>query len=162
MIVCQRFKPGEWGYCDAMHPPFEPKPPLPADTPVVADHLSDLVGLGPATLADIDSRGLRTDADLLRVADLLRRRNDGTIALEPRVRRRVSNQYVDRLLDDALAFIDQSTPSPGYFHATYNLRGRKHGGACSIEGIKPPSHYPRPLLDALADLRGNHVITNIR
>jgi len=144
-----------------MSTPFEPKPSLPADTPVVEEHLSDLLGLGPASLADLDTPEHRTDPGPLQVADLLRKRNDGTIALEPHVRRRVSNQYVDRLLYDALAFLKQPTASPGYFHPSHNLRGRQHGGACGLEAIKPAHHFPRALLDALADLRGDYIITNI-
>lgn len=130
-------------------------------TPVVEDHLDNLVGLGPASLDDLRRRRLRKDLCPLRVADLLRERNDGTIALVPCVRRCISNRYVDRFLDDALALMDDPTATPGYFNAPYNIRGRQHGGACGIEGIRPSHHYPRPLLDGLADLRGEYVVTNI-
>lgn len=150
------------GVMDApMHYPIETKHDSSASTPVVEEHLSDLVGLGPVSLDGLYRRGLRDDSDPLRVADLLRQRNNGTIALEPVVRRHVSNRYIDRLLDDALALLDDLSATPGYFHAPYNLRGRQHGGACGVEGIKPTQHYPCALLDALADLRGEDVITNI-
>ncbi|WP_312908211.1 DUF6891 domain-containing protein [Natronosalvus caseinilyticus] len=131
------------------------------DSPTVEDHLTDLVGLGATSLADLNHRGFHNGSEPLRVADILRERNDGTIALEPHVRRHASNRYVDRLLDDALALLADQSTNRGYFYAPYNLRGRQHGGACGIEAIKPAHHYPRALLDALADLRGEYVITNI-
>lgn len=144
-----------------MYNPFETKLDSSASTPVVEEHLNDLFGLGPAIFNDLDHRGLQDNSNPLRVADLLRERNDGTIALEPRVRQRVSNRYVDELLNDALALLDDPSTTPGYFHASHNLRGRQYNGNCDIEGIKPSHYYPRPLLDALADLRGEYVITNI-
>lgn len=52
------------------------------DTPVVEEHLDDLVGLGPATLDALPTRDLENGPGPLRVADLLRKRNDGTIALK--------------------------------------------------------------------------------
>lgn len=144
-----------------MYNPPETKFDSSDHTPVVEEHLDDLVGLGSASLDDLLSCRLREDPGPLRVADLLRERNDGTIALVPRVRRLISNRYVDRLLDDALVLMDDPSVTPGYFNAPYNLRGRQHGGACGIESVKPSHHYPRPLLDVLADLRGEFVITSI-
>lgn len=144
-----------------MYNPLETEFDSSDSTPIVEEHLDDLIGLGPASLDKLYRYRLRDDSGPLRVADLLRERNDGTTALEPRVRRFISNRYVDRLLDDALDLMEDSSVTPGYFNAPYNLRGRQHGGACGIEGIRPSNHYPRPLLDALADLRGEYVVTNI-
>lgn len=139
----------------AEHPSF-------ADSsPIVEDHLNSLVGLGPTSLTDLQRRGLQKQSERLRIGDLLRERADGTIALLPCVRRHLSNQYVDQFLDDALALLDEPDLDPGYFNAAYNLRARQHGGACGIEGVKPDHHFPQPLVDAMADLRGAKIITNI-
>lgn len=131
------------------------------NSPVVEEHLDALVGLGPASFTDLQRCGLQKRSERLRIGDLLRERTDGTIALLPCVRRRLSNQYVDRFLDDALALLDVLDTEPGYFYPAYNLRARQHGGACGIEGVKPAHHYPQNLVDAMADLRGDHIITNI-
>lgn len=144
-----------------MYNPLETKSNSSASIPVVEDYLDDLVGLGQASLDKLYRYRLRNDFGPLRVVDLLRERNDGTIALEPRVRRSISNRYVDRFLDDTLALLDDPSLTPGYFNAPYNVRGRQHGGVCGIEDIKPSRHYPRELLDALGDLRGQYVLTSI-
>ena len=68
--------------------------------------LDAFTGLGPASLANLQRRGLCNQSGPVRIADLLRERADGTIALVPTVRRQLSNRYVDRFLDNVLALLD--------------------------------------------------------
>lgn len=127
------------------------------------DHLNDLVGLGPKGLTQLESDYPYTD---LRDGELtmdgaLRERADGQLMLEPRVRKHIRNAYVDRFLEDCLTVLGIDEDRAGYYHPDFNLRARVHGGACGIEPVKPTWHYPRPLLDAMADLRGYNLVTNI-
>lgn len=127
------------------------------------DHLPGLVGLGPKGLTQLESDYPYSD---LRDGELtmngtLRERADGLLALEPRARKHIANQYVDRFLEDCLEVLGIDEERAGYYHPEFNLRARVHGGACSIEPVKPARHYPQPLRDALADLRGHNLVTNI-
>lgn len=127
------------------------------------DHLNDLVGLGPKGLTQLESDYPYAD---LRDGELtmdgaLRERADGQLMLEPRVRKHISNAYVDRFLEDCLTVLSIDGDRAGYYHPDFNLRARVHGGACGIESVKPSWHYPRSLLDAMADLRGYNLVTNI-
>lgn len=127
------------------------------------DHLPDLVGLGPKGLAQLESDYPKSE---LRDGELtmdgtLRERADGLLALEPRARKHISNQYVDRFLEDCLEVLEIDNGRAGHYHPDFNLRARVHGGACGIEPVKPAWEYPQPLRDALSDLRGYNLMTNI-
>jgi hypothetical protein len=127
------------------------------------DHLGDLVGLGPKGLDKLESNYPYTK---LRGGELtmdatVRKRADDSIALEPPVRKHISNQYVDRFLEDCITVLDIDDDRAGYFYPEFNLRARVHGTACGLGSVKPAKQYPHPFLDAMADLRGYGIVTNI-
>lgn len=130
---------------------------------VLRDHLSDLTGLGPEKLKQLESKYPHADPDTnpLTLAGVLREREDGLLALHWRVRRLISRPYVDRFLEDAVEILGVAGENAGYYHSKFNLRGDEYGGACGIEGVKPPVAFQPAFRDAMADLRGHNVVTNI-
>ncbi|MFC7209326.1 hypothetical protein ACFQL3_02195 [Natronoarchaeum sp. GCM10025321] len=127
------------------------------------DHLNHLVGIGPKGLTQLESRYWQRDlrGGELTLYGTLRKRVDGQFALEPLPRRRLSNEYVDRFLDDCLELLGVDDDLAGYYYPEFNQRARVHGGACGIESVRRLHHYPQQLLDAMADFRKNNIVTNI-
>ncbi|NIC01028.1 hypothetical protein [Halobacterium sp. R2-5] len=130
---------------------------------VLRDHLDDLVGLGPTKLEQLEAKYAQVGSNTgpLTLAEVLRERRDGLLALGPPARKLISNPYVDRFLDDALELLDIDLGYAGYYHPDFNLRARVHGGTCKIETVNPLRCYSLPFRDAMADLRGHSVVTNI-
>lgn len=130
---------------------------------LLRDYLNDLLGIGSKGLTQLESRYGDTDilSGELTLYGTLRKRVDGQFALEPLARRHLPNEYVDRFLDDCLELLGVDDDRAGYYHPEFNQRARVHGGACTVESVRPSHHYSQHLLDAMADLRGDNIVTNI-
>jgi hypothetical protein len=142
---------------------WTPKVEQQAKDVLLRDHLNALVGLGSKGLTQLESRYWHTN---LRDGDLtlygtLRQRADGQVTLESLPRRHLSNEYIDRFLDDCLELLGVNDDLAGYYYPKFNQHARVHGGACGIESVRPAHHYPEQLVDAMADLRKNSIVTNI-
>lgn len=135
---------------------------VPFTTPL-QECLDDLVGLGPKGLQLLEenfSTGYyRTDP--LTFNDILRQRADERYTIETGALGKIPNRYLDRFLMDCLDVLGLDGDLAGFYYPEFNLCARVHGGACKLGSVKPTQHYPDALVDAMAELRGRNVITNI-
>jgi hypothetical protein len=127
---------------------------------LIRDHLRELTGLGPTGLQQLHNEEF-TFSRAISVGDILRQRADGYFALEPFVLETLPDRYVDRFLADCLTLLDVEETYGIYYHPEFNINARTHGGLCEHVRINPLQHYSLDLRDAMADIRGNNIITNL-